>query len=377
MKNILFIMPTLGGGGAEKVLINILNNIDYKEFKVTLLLHCKEGIYIDQINKNVKLKYIYDPNKFRYNNKIFKYAHGIYYRIIMFLYNNFPKLLYRVLIGNKNKTEIAFLEGEPIRFLNNSSNNTSKKIAWIHTDIKGFDEERINRERAYYKKFNSIVCVSNDASNNFKEVYPEYRNKVEVIYNLIDSSEIVNKAKEDIDYKFDKNTIVAVGRLIDEKRFDVLIKAHKLLIDEGIENNLIILGEGFKRDNLNILIKELNVESTVKLLGFKRNPYSYIDKSDVFALSSDIEGFSLVVCEALCLGKAIVSTNCTGPVELLDNGEFGLVCNKNNELELKENLKKLLLNNEIKEFYEDKSLERSKIFNIKNSMNTIYSIINN
>lgn len=376
MKNIVFIMPNLGGGGAEKVIINILNNIDYKEFKVTLLLHCKDGIYIDQINKNVKLKYIYDPNKFIYNN-IFKYAHGIYYRIIMFLYNNFPKLLYRVLIGNKNKTEIAFLEGEPIRFLNNSSNNTSKKIAWIHTDIKSFDEERINKERYYYKRIDSIVCVSNDALNSFKEVYPEYGNKVEVIYNLIDSSEIVKKAKEYIDYKFNKNTIIAVGRLIDEKRFDVLIKAHKLLLDDGVENNLIILGEGFKRDNLNILIKNLNVESTVKLLGFKRNPYSYIDRSDIFVLSSDIEGFPLVVCEALCLGKAIVSTNCTGPVELLDNGEFGLVCNKNNELELKENLKKLLLNTEIKEFYENKSLERSKIFNIKNSMNTIYSIINN
>lgn len=369
-RNILFIIPTLDGGGAEKVLVNILNKMDYKKCNVTLILHCKSGIYLKDINKNVKIKHIYNPNYFKY-----RYFHSIYYRVIMFLYNKFPKLLHKLIAGNRNDVEIAFLEGEPVKFLSNSSNKKSKKIAWIHTDIKSFDRIRLKNSSKYYEKMDDIICVSNDAKKSFDEVYPQYTQKVSVIYNLIDIDNIREICDEDITHKFKKNTIIGIGRLINEKRFDVLIKAHKLLIEDGIENELIILGEGSKRDDLESLIKNLEIERTVKLMGFKSNPYPYIKNADVFALSSDIEGFSLVVCESLVLGKSIVSTNCTGPREILDNGKYGLIYNKGSEFELKENLKKVLLNKNIRKYYENKSIERSKIFNADEAMKEIYKII--
>lgn len=369
-KNILFIIPTLGGGGAEKVLVNILDNMDYKKYNVTLILHCKSGVYLNDIKANVKIKYIYDPNCFKY-----RYVQSIYYRVRMFLYNKFPNFLHKLLAGNKNDVEIAFLEGEPVKFLSNSSNKKSKKVAWIHTDIKSFDRMYIDRASKYYEKIDEIICVSNDAKKSFDEVYPQYRQKVSVIYNLIDIDNIREICDEDITHKFKKNTIIGIGRLINEKRFDILIKAHKLLIEDGIENELIILGEGSKRNDLESLIKNLEIERTVKLMGFKSNPYPYIKNADVFALSSDIEGFPLVVCESLVLGKAIVSTDCTGPREILDNGKYGLISKKGNEFELKENLKKVLLDKNVRKYYENKSIERSKIFNVEEAIKEIYEMI--
>lgn len=371
MKNILFIIPTLGGGGAEKVLIDILNNMNYKKYNVTLLLHCKSGVHLESVNSNVKIKNIYDPNKFKA-----RYIHSIYYRIVMYLYNQFPKVLYSLLIRHKQDVEIAFLEGEAVKFLNNSNNENSKKIAWIHTDFNTFDRKILKDNFKYYQCIDKVVCVSNDAKKSFQSVYPEYKDKATVIYNLIDKETIIKKANLSHDNKLSKNTILGIGRLVKEKRFDVLIKAHKLLLEDGINNELVIIGNGNEEENLKILIKELGIEDSVKLIGFKANPYPYIKQCDVFVLSSEVEGFSLVLCESIILGKAIVSTDCTGPREILNDGEFGLLSPKNDEINLKENIKKLILDEELKTYYGNKSIERSKIFNVEETMNQINQLIN-
>ena len=355
-KRILIIQESLGGGGAERVLINILNKIDYTKYSVDLLLLFEEGIYLKKVPKDVNIKRVWRGNE---NSLIKMYIRKIKRTIIRF----FPKTIYKLFIKEKYDVEIAFVEGLSTMVLANSTNNKSKKISWVHIDLKKHRTMSMKKERQCYKKIDNIVCVSNDSKRVFDELYNEHRNKSIVIYNMINKQEIEMLSNERVNYNFDTETVVAVGRLTDQKRFDILIQAHKKLIDEGITHNLLILGTGPKEKELNNLIDSLDVRDTVKLLGFIENPYPYIKNATVYAMSSDFEGLPLVIIEALVLGKAIVSTKCTGPNELLNDGKYGVVCEIGDVDGLKNGIKKLLINYELRSDMEKKSLIRSKIFN--------------
>lgn len=372
MKKVLFIMNNLGGGGAEKVLIDILNVFDYKKYDVDILLVNNEGIYKEKLNENVSLNYIYNPIKIknRFIRNIIEIVRG---KIIRY----FSSLVYRIKVKKIYDIEIAFLEGFPATYiLSNSTNIKSKKIAWIHTDLSKSRTLSFKNEEKMYSKINNVVCVSQESKEVFDKLYPVHSEKSEIIYNLINRDIIIEKSNENIDYLFKKTTIIGCGRLASEKRFDLLIKAHKLLVDDGVENELIIVGSGEKEEELESLIQELGVNDTVKLLGFKSNPYPYIKNSDVFVMSSDFEGFSLVVAEAMILGKAIVSTKCVGPSELLENGEIGILTNYGDEIEMKDAIKKIIQEKSIKENYENKALKKSEDFNYNEIMNKIYSLLN-
>ncbi|CAM2076852.1 MAG: hypothetical protein NSGCLCUN01_01038 [uncultured Clostridium sp.] len=372
MKNILIIHPNLELGGAEKVLINLLDKIDYSEYKVTLLLIYKKGIYIEDLNENVNIKYLYEFNKFK-----FKIIQSIYARVISFLYKNNPNILLKFILKQEYDIEIAFLEGESTRLISEKKSKTSKKIAWVHCDFIEYSEEKININRKYYKNINKIVCVSNESKKSFNRIYPEYEDKTITIYNLMDKENILKLSKEKMKIQYKQNTIVAVGRLVKAKRFDLLIEAHKKLNDEGIENNLIIIGEGEERSNLEELINTLRLNNTVYLLGFIKNPYPYIKNSDIFCITSDYEGFSLVGAEALILGKPIISTKCAGLKELLDNGKYGVLVECNDIFEIKEQLKNMLNSEKNKLLYKNKSLERAKIFNDDVIIRKIYDVFEN
>lgn len=367
MGKVLIIQRDLGGGGAEKVLIDILNHFDYSNYQVTLLLIYQTGVYLEDINPNVIVKSIYNPNKYKV-----KILQSIYCRVKNFLYEKYPKWVYKYFIDKQYDIEIAFLEGESTKFLSKSTNAKSKKIAWIHTDIMSFEEKRRIREKSYYKNIDRVVCVSQECKQKWKLAYPEYIGKAKVIYNLIDVEKIREKAKERIENLAKAPIVIGVGRLVEEKRFDLLIRAHKALIDEGIGHKLYILGEGNERENLLKLCKELNVQMTVHLKGFIKNPYPYIQRADVFVLPSDIEGFSLVVCEAISLGKAIVATKCTGPNELLENGTYGKLVDCGNYDALKDAIKTILENVSSKKYYEQQSVKKSKQFSVQYCMNQIY-----
>jgi glycosyltransferase involved in cell wall biosynthesis len=369
MKKLLFIITNLGGGGAEKVLINLLNNIDYNKYKVDMLLISRQGVYLDKVNKNVNVKYIIPKDD---NGGIIQ---DIYRRFRYRLYTDYPKLMAKMLIGNKYDVEIAFLEGAPTTFLSYSPNRSSKKVAWVHTDLTKHRTMSYEMEREIYKTIDNVICVSKQSRDKFIDMYPEYHNKANVIYNLIDKENIKKFAEEKIRFNFNENSIVAIGRLTRLKRFDILIKAHKLLLNEGINNNLVILGEGELREELETLVKELDVEESVTMPGFIKNPYPFIKNGDLFVVSSDYEGFSLVVAEAMTLGKAIVSTDCTGPSELLGYGEIGVLVDRGNEFAMKDRLKELFLDKNLRHYYEQKAIERSEMLNKEMVMNNIYNLL--
>ena len=357
MIKILFFIETLSGGGAEKVLQNLVNNMDYEKFDITVQTVWKENPE-GLLNKNIKYKYIY-PNYSKLNN--YKY------RLSVLL-----KTIYPLHIKDNYDIEVAYLECGATKVISTSTNKKAKKIAWVHCDlskkisnINEFKKKSVN----WYKKFDKVVCVSQDVEKSFRSIYgTEF--DTEVIYNVIDDYSIREKANENIrDFSFDKKipTIVSVGRLSTQKRFDRLIEAHKVLLDEGFLNNLLIIGEGDERENLEQIIKELGVKKTVTLSGFKSNPYPYIKNADLLVCSSDYEGFSSFVAEGLILGKAIATTECTGMTELLGSSQYGIIteCDAN---ALAEGIKILLSDNSLKEEYERNALERGKGFSIEASI---------
>ncbi len=369
-KKILIAQYSLGGGGAEKVLIDILNNLDYSKYEISIFLLRKEGVYLNKVNENVNVIAPIGNINFK-NEKANKLLNDFRFALIKFM----PKIVHRLVVGNEYDVEIAFVEGLTSKFIADSCNKNSKKISWVHIDLEKYKPIKEFFQKRFYPKFDVIACVSEDSKRVFEKLYPNLKDKTRVVYNLINSKQILELANEEIEFNEEIPTIIAVGRLSIQKRFDVLIKAHKLLLDDGINHKLLILGEGDKRDELQLLINNLNVNETVDLHGFVDNPYKYIKKSKVFAMSSDFEGLPLVVCESLVLGKPIVATRCTGPTELLDNGEYGLLVDCDNEVQLKDALKSILMDDSLCEYYSNKSLERSKIFDTKEAINNIYNLL--
>lgn len=357
MIRILFFIETLSGGGAEKVLQNLVNNMDRGKFDITVQTVWKEnpdGL----LNENIKYKYIY-PTYSRLNN--YKY------RLSVLL-----KTIYPLHIKDNYDIEVAYLECGATKVISTSTNKNAKKIAWVHCDlskkisnINEFKTKSIN----WYKNFDKVVCVSRDVEKSFKSIYGDEFD-TQVLYNVIDDFRIREKATEPIeDFAFDENTftIVSVGRLSTQKRFDRLIEAHKLLLDKGFSNRLLIIGEGDEREKLEQIIKASGLQESVSLIGFKSNPYPYIKNANLLVCSSDYEGFSSFVAEGLILGKTIVTTNCTGMEELLGNSQYGIIT-KCNEKALADGIKRILSDNDLKEEFESKALERGKEFSIETSI---------
>lgn len=364
-KKILFVQETLEGGGAEKVLIDILNNFNYEKFSVDLLLIKKTGIYLKEINENINVMYLYKKSNFNFLDKL---KNNLYSK---FLVKKFSNLLFKVKVNKNYDCVVAFLEGPSSEFVSNIKVD-SKKILWVHSDLRKLRRLKLSEEKIIYSKANKIICVSNEVKKGLNELYPETLDKSQVIYNLIDIKNIIKKSNEKINYKFNSINIVAVGRLIESKRFDLMIRAHKEVIDRGINHDLIILGEGPLKESLISLVRELGVEKSVKFLGFLNNPYPYIKKSDIYIMASEYEGLPLVICEALTLKKIIISTNCTGPSELLGEGEGVLIpCGDYKEL-ANQIINVLSYSEDEKYKILNKIDKKIKLFNVKDIMEEIY-----
>ncbi|WP_368263391.1 glycosyltransferase, partial [Clostridium disporicum] len=279
------------------------------------------------------------------------------------------KVVYKVLFRKKFDVEVAFVEGFATKVISNSNNNVSKKISWIHVDPIERDYadlyfKNLDEHKKCYNKFQKIICVSNSVKDSLVKKYNISKEKVKVQYNPIDKESIILKANENCTLiDSNKFTIISVGRLVHQKGYDRLLKIINNLKNEiDIKFELIILGEGQERENLEQFIKANDLEEYVKLLGFEKNPYKFIKQADLFVCSSRAEGFSLVIAEALVLGIPVISTNCSGPNELLNFGEYGMLVD-NNENDLYLALKDIISNNDLLEELKNKAKKRANSFN--------------
>lgn len=350
MIKILFFIETLEGGGAEKVLRNLVNNMDQTRFDITVqtVWPCDFEKYLV---KGIKHKSMYSVRN-SVNLKRYRFEAEM-------------GLAYKLHIKDDYDIECAYLEAGATKVMAASTNKKAKKLAWVHCNLKkaaGDPEVFAEKTKPYYAKFDKVICVSENVRASFVELFGDTV-PAEVLYNTIDDGEIRTKAELPLPDGIQKRrfTALAVGRLSAPKKYMRLLKAHKQLLDEGIEHDLWILGEGPERAELEKYIADNGLENSAKLLGFSDNPYCFMREADLLVCSSDYEGFSTFVTEGVILGKPIVTTDCGGMREILGDSEYGMITDLSDD-GLYEGLKQMLTDAPMREKYAEKAAERGKAF---------------
>lgn len=342
MKKILFGITSLTIGGAERVLVDLANELCEK-YEITIFTIYPNGEFEKSLSPKVKLKSLYNK-QFKELNKKQKFL--IPLRVWLQ-----QKSIYEKHIKNDYDVEIAFLEGAITRLFSTKNGETTK-IAWIHNDIsKVFGnslKSKIKRtvDKKIYSKYNKLIFVSDDNLKKFEEVYKENAVTKEVIYNYINKDKVIEKSKEELDIKLDNNStnFVTVARLVEQKALDRLIKVHSRLIREGHNNNFYIIGEGPEKEKLQKLINDNKIQETFKLLGQKENPYPYIKQADYFCLLSHFEGYGMVLEEAKILNKYILITDTAAREvvrdynnsQIFENSEDGIYNGLKNNIDKKQ-----------------------------------------
>jgi glycosyltransferase involved in cell wall biosynthesis len=204
-----------------------------------------------------------------------------------------------------------------------------KKLAWIHND---FSTTRY--AIAQYKKsllcYNKIIAVSKRLREEFLERNPDFSEKTIVVNNIVDDAAILRKSLKtaDLDERFQKDEgikLLTVGRLVEQKGFDLAVKACKILVDKGLPITWYAIGYGVEKENIEKLIQELGLEERFILLGRKDNPFPYMALADLYVQPSRHEGWGLALQEAKIFQKVIVCTNFAGALEQIENEKNGVI----------------------------------------------------
>ena len=330
-------MLDLGGGGAEKVLVNLVNNLDPDKYDITIRTVFGKGVNEKFLKPHVNLSSLFKGRPFRGN--------AILQKILS------PKLLYKVLVKDKYDIEIAYMFNTPTRALGGSTSK-AKKFAWIHSGEMGLGKFRNKKELLnVYKSFDGIAYVSKQAQISF-ENYVGFKPKGMVVHNVIEADKIKSLASESLtEITLDKNKVnlCSVGRFMPEKGYERLIKILGRLNSEGISNwHFYLLGTGELEDTYKKLIDGEKIKDKFTFLGYQSNPYKYVKNMDLFVCSSYLEGFSTAVTESIIVETPVLTTECSGMDEIIGDSGAGIIV-ANNDDDLFKGIKEVLCNTKILE----------------------------
>lgn len=367
-KSILFLIPTLGGGGAERVLTNLANNLNPNKYDITIQTLFRGGINSKYLNRNIKFLEG-SVNQFPGNVLLLK------------LFS--PRLLYRIWIKKRYDIVVSYLEGPTARIVAGCPFVNSKLVSWIHVEQLTLTAAtycyRSEKEARWCNsRYHATVCVAESVKEDFLKFFPETKNCM-VLYNTNEDDKVKTLAQKEVDdLEFPTDVIVvSVGRLTEAKGYDRLLRVHMRLIAEGVKHQIFILGDGIDKEKLETQIRELGIQDTFHLLGFKENPYKYVSKADLFVCSSRREGFSTAVTEAMILGIPIVTTNCSGSYELCGhNNEYGIVIT-NDENGIYEGFKRMLSDKSVLSHYKEKAIERGLTFSKNETVKAVETMFDN
>lgn len=369
-KNILFIIENLRGGGAEKALIDLLERFDYTRYDVSLCVGYLEGIYQNNIPEKVKLITLYQANH-SFCRKAFRYYKRYHFSYML-------KYQLRKKVTESYDVIISFLEGRSLLLHNLIRCQGKINITWVHCDLLNYHWTAsafpdIQSEKNCYTHMDKVVFVSQRAMQNFFEKFQMFVPSV-CIYNIVDINHIQRLAADE---KVEHScfTVTSIGTLNSVKAFDRIIRIAKRFQEESYHIRFQIIGEGGEEKLLKKQCCELGVQDTVFFLDFMNNPYPYLKESDIYVSTSRSEGFSLVICEAMCLGIPVVATPTAGAIELLDGGEYGVLVGHDDD-SIYQGIKKLINDKQLRQLYAEKATFRSDIFNAEEVMRKVYKLFN-
>ena len=351
MRKILFVIPSMRIGGAEKSLVNLLNLIDLNEYDVNLLMFKPEGDLLQQIPSGVHILET-EPSLFyayKCDKNVFSHKSGIRSEMLRIFSTGICKILYGDCARQKRWTKfykallpkldseydvaIGYLEGDASYYVIDKV-NAKRKILWVHSN---FENIKKNEDAAAYKEYfckaDRVVSISDKCVQVLQDNYPDMRNKFVFLPNLTSSVVLKNTAKAAIDEKFLKDifNIVSVGRLTEAKGFDMAIDALKILKERKVPVHWWIVGDGELRECLEKQVRSNGVEQYLTFLGSKSNPYPYMNNADLIVQTSRWEGKSVVLDEAKILGKPILATAYATVKDQVENGKEGVIVEMNAE----------------------------------------------
>lgn len=314
-RKILIIHDSMNAGGAERVLATLLSNLDAERFDVTLLLLYKEGVFLKSLPSHIEVLGLSESSS-TFKERLVNHFYRIRNRIRR---HRASKLLG----GREFDVTVSFMEGPAAKLHQQFMHVSPVNLSWVHTDVKNgrwydfwFKEDE---ERRFYQKLDRIAFVSKSACDAFKSVYKTDA-QTTVIYNPVDVETIRCNAEVPVENNDSRFTIVNVGRCVYQKNQGRLLEVARILKSRGLDFRILILGNGPLEAKLKQTAATLDVAGHVEFMGYVGNPYPVMKTGDVFCMTSDVEGFGMVVAESLALSVPVVTTPVSGVTEMLARG---------------------------------------------------------
>lgn len=339
MKKVLIVMTTLYNGGAERSLVNFLNELPPDKYEIDLLLFKREGMFLTQVPEFVNI--LETPGnlyrlfaELRNAGRMFlvkavgNVLSSIFTKSIRekrgFRWNHF----YGKHIENLEKeydVAIAYLSGEVLYYVDEKV-KAKKKLVWIHNDYSTANHPR-KYEYQHLQNMDGIVSISELCVNILKKEFPEFSDKIYYLPNITSSVVLKKRALEFYPPEYNPKdlNIVSIGRLDEQKGFDMAVHAAEIMKEAGLRFKWYILGSGDMREQLIKQIHSEEVEDCFYLLGIKENPYPYIKNASIFVQSSRYEGKSVVLDEAKILAVPIVVTSYPTVYDQMKDGVEGKI----------------------------------------------------
>ena len=366
-KRILFLIHDLGHGGAEKVLVNLVNNMDRAEFDISVTALFGGGVNEQFLKPDIHYRAVFS-RAFRGNSHIMKLLT--------------PKQLHSLFVKGKYDIEVAYLEGPSARIISGCSDPETKLVSWIHIEQNSAEDAArsfrfVKEAVGCYDRFDRIIGVSEEVRRTFLKALP-VKAPMQVLYNTNESAAIVRQSEEAVEdglFQDSEIKLVGVGKLLKHKGFDRMARIVKKLDSEGYPVHLYALGVGPLRDDLERYRVENHLEEKITLLGYQTNPYKYVAKCDLFICASFAEGFSTAATEALIVGTPVCTVEVSGMNEMLgEHNEWGVVT-ENNEEALYQGIKNLLDHPDKLAHYKEKAIERGKTFSTENTVRAVEEML--
>lgn len=343
MKKLLFAAYSLDVGGIEKALVNLVNVLQNRGYDITVVLEKKQGIFLNELNKNIKLiEYTPSEKKNLIVRKITNFIHRIQF-----------------IIKYKNKYDFsaAFATySKPSIFVSKvaSKNNT----LWGHADyLTLFDNDR-QKVKDFFKsikveQFKNIIFVSEEGKNSFLDIFPQMKEKTIECNNIVNNKEILKLSEEEIEIKKDNKcfTFLNVGRHDEkQKKLTRIIEAVQKLKQDDLNFKVLFVGDGKDNTLYRKMVKDKKLENNIIFVGPQKNPYPYLKISDCVILTSDYEGYPVVFLESFILNKPIITTKVSDYKDI--EGKYGYITSKQID-DIYEKMKEMIKNGyEIKESFD-------------------------
>lgn len=360
-KKVLFFISSLEGGGAEKVMVNILRRADKSKIEPVLLLlyPFEQSPYRKLLPEHLRVIIVKrsSDTSIEKIKQFVKFIRAVKKEnprgiLSMLTHNNILAIMAGISLGIKVIVCEHNTLGEVIK------TREGRRILWFPV---------AHLVKILYRFADKIIAVSQGIKKNLVEEFRIATDTIEVIYNPVDIDRISELSRIPIEHPFfqgDAPVILAVGRLVWQKGFDLLTRAFREVLSE-LDARLIIAGEGHERESLQRLVKDLGIATKVSFVGFQTNPYAFMSKADAFVLSSRYEGLPMVLLEALACGIPVVSTDCrSGPREILKNGECGMLVSSGDVDALSDGILRLFKDKQLREKYSLFGKERAMDFSL-------------